>query len=132
MSVKVALITGSSRGIGLGLVKEYVLNGYKVVATARSPESATELQTFLQEHGQPKALPLDISSQSSIQSCKELVAKQGAVIDILINNAGISNKNHPGKSQCLKITQNVAFEFFNLGIFHLFCPTKIDQSGNTV
>ncbi len=98
MSVKVALITGSSRGIGLGLVKEYVLNGYKVVATARSPDTATELQAFLQEHGQPTALPLDVSSLSSIQSCKELVANQTeGVIDILVNNAGISNKNHPGK-----------------------------------
>ena len=37
------------------------------------------------------------------------------------------------KSHCLKITQNVAFEFFNFGIFHqFFCPIKIDLSANTV
>ena len=34
--------------------------------------------------------------------------------------------------QCLKITQNVELEFFNLGIFHQCCPIKIDLSGNTV
>ena len=33
---------------------------------------------------------------------------------------------------CLKITQNVTFEFFNFGIFTNFCPIKIDLSGNTV
>ena len=35
-------------------------------------------------------------------------------------------------SQCLKITQNVAFSFFNFGIFHQFCPIESDLSGNTV
>ena len=31
-----------------------------------------------------------------------------------------------------KITQNVAFRFFNFGIFNNFWPIKIDMSGNTV
>ena len=35
-------------------------------------------------------------------------------------------------AQCLKITQNVAFEFLNFGIFHNFCPIKTDLSGNSV
>ena len=35
-------------------------------------------------------------------------------------------------AQCLKIIQNVAFEFFNFGISTNFCPIKIDLSGNTV
>ena len=36
-------------------------------------------------------------------------------------------------THCLKITQNVAFEFFNFDIFFTnFCPIKIDLSGNTV
>ena len=33
---------------------------------------------------------------------------------------------------CLKIIQNVAFEFLNIGIFHQFCLLKVDLSGNTV
>ena len=35
-------------------------------------------------------------------------------------------------SQCLKITQNVAFEILILAFFINFCPNKIDLSGNTV
>ena len=38
----------------------------------------------------------------------------------------------PKIALCLKITQNVAFEFFNYGIFHQFCPIKVNLSGNTV
>ena len=35
-------------------------------------------------------------------------------------------------TQCLKITQNVAFEFWHLAFSTNFCPIKIDLSGNTV
>ena len=35
-------------------------------------------------------------------------------------------------SQCLKITQNIAYEFFNLGISINFCPIEIGLSGSTV
>ena len=35
-------------------------------------------------------------------------------------------------AHCLKITQNVAYEFLNFGIFTNFCPIKTDLSGNTV
>ena len=44
---KIALITGCSRGIGLGLVKEYVSKGYQVLATCRNPENAKALKEFL-------------------------------------------------------------------------------------
>ena len=36
------------------------------------------------------------------------------------------------QSHCLKITQNVAFDIFNFGIFHHFLSVKTDLSGNTV
>ena len=37
-----------------------------------------------------------------------------------------------GHTQCLKITQDVAFEFLNFGISTNFCPFKTDMYGNTV
>ena len=40
------LITGSNRGIGFGFVQHYAAAGWNVIATARSPESAAELQAF--------------------------------------------------------------------------------------
>ena len=37
------------------------------------------------------------------------------------------------QSQCLKITENVAYQFLNFGIFFTnFCPINIDLSGNTI
>ena len=66
---RVVLVTGASRGIGLGLVRELVrVGGYTVVATCRSPAAATTLQELLATAGQPSALPLDVTSDESIAS----------------------------------------------------------------
>lgn len=94
-SKKIALITGCSRGIGLGLVKEYSSRGFQVVATCRDPEKATDLKEFLSANGHSLPLPLDVSSLTSIQSCKDAFAKDFKKLDVLVNNAGISNKDHP-------------------------------------
>jgi len=94
-ATKIALITGCSRGVGLGLVKEYVSRGYQVVATCRNPENATALKEFLTEVGQKSAMPLDVSCKSSIEACCLAINKENKKIDLLINNAGISNKEHP-------------------------------------
>ncbi|KAK2718282.1 uncharacterized protein LOC136037680 isoform X2 [Artemia franciscana] len=93
--MKTVLITGSSRGIGLGLVKEYVKNGYKVVATCRDPETASDLKSTLAETNQPSAIALDVASDDSIFKAAEEVSKIVDSIDILINNAGVAAKNHP-------------------------------------
>ena len=69
---KIALITGCSRGIGFGLVKEYVGKGYQVLATCRNPENASALTEFLTESGQKSAISLDVSSASSIEARKTL------------------------------------------------------------
>jgi len=94
-TTKTALITGCSRGIGLGLVKEYVGRGYKVLATCRQPENATALKEFLAKNGQNTAISLDVTSTSSIEACCQSISKENQKIDLLVNNAGISNKEHP-------------------------------------
>ena len=82
-------------GIGLGLVKEYINKGFKVIATCRKPDKATELSEILAKHGQRSPLELDTSSLVSVQACKENLLKEINAIDVLVNNAGISNKDHP-------------------------------------
>ena len=89
------LITGCSRGIGLGLVKEFISKKYNVIATCRNPERSEELSTMLSSSGQNGPIACDISSDDSIEHCKEIVYKLTDQIDVLVNNAGISNKEHP-------------------------------------
>ena len=82
-------------GIGLGIVKEYINKGFRVIATCRKPDKATELSEILAKNGQRSPLELDTSSLVSVQACKENLLKEISALDVLVNNAGISNKDHP-------------------------------------
>jgi len=95
MGRKTVLITGCSRGIGLGLVKEFISKEYDVIATCRNPEKSEELSAVLSSSGQNGPIACDVSSDASIELCKEMIYKLTDQIDILVNNAGISNKEHP-------------------------------------
>eukprot|EP00095_Tigriopus_kingsejongensis_P009183 maker-scaffold145_size311916-snap-gene-2.25 protein:Tk09183 transcript:maker-scaffold145_size311916-snap-gene-2.25-mRNA-1 annotation:"short chain oxidoreductase" len=95
MGVKTALITGSSRGIGLGLVKAFHAQGYKVIATCRNPSEAVELQALVSELGLPAPIALEITQDQSIQSTFDVIKADYGTIDVLVNNAGIATSNHP-------------------------------------
>jgi NAD(P)-dependent dehydrogenase (short-subunit alcohol dehydrogenase family) len=83
------LVTGSSRGIGLELVRQYARDGYDVIATCRDPERATELRAVADAaprgSGTVAVHQLDIGSEPDL----DLLAAQleGVPIDILICNA---------------------------------------------
>lgn len=82
------LITGASRGIGLELARQYAARGARVVATCRTPATATAL---LEIAGAPRVVvePLDVTDDAQIEA---LAARlKGQSIDVLINNAGVGS-----------------------------------------
>lgn len=79
-----ALITGSSRGIGLAFCRAYLERGWEVIATCRNPEGAKELNEL---DGNLTILPLDVVSEASIAAAAASLA--GRPVDILVNNAAI-------------------------------------------
>ena len=95
-SGKVVVITGCSRGVGLGLVQEYAKRGWQVVATCRSPEKADQLKSIAQDRPDMKVFACDISTDESITACVSAIRSSGiSKVDLLINNAGVSNRDHP-------------------------------------
>ncbi|MCS6948590.1 MAG: SDR family oxidoreductase [Steroidobacteraceae bacterium] len=80
------LITGSSRGIGLEFARQYAARGYRVIATARNPAGARDLQALAARHANVRIETLDVVDPSSIAALAERL--RGEPIDILINNAG--------------------------------------------
>jgi NAD(P)-dependent dehydrogenase (short-subunit alcohol dehydrogenase family) len=80
------LITGANRGIGLALASAYVQRGDVVVATARTPASAVELQQ-LSGRGRLDIRPLDVGDPSSLTALTQDLGDRA--IDLLICNAGV-------------------------------------------
>ena len=85
---KIALITGSSRGIGNAIARELSSEGASVILTYKNNESmANDLQKELKNSMVQK---LDISSRQNIQDALKQILLKHNQIDILINNAGIN------------------------------------------
>lgn len=85
------LITGSSRGIGLELARQYAGMGWGVIATARSPERADDLQALAAANPNVIVERLDVTDFAEMEALAERYS--GVPIDVLINNAGILGGN---------------------------------------
>jgi len=78
------LVTGASRGIGLGLVRQYAAAGWSVLATCRNPAGAHALRGV---KGDVTVEMLDVEDRPSIEGLAKKLA--GTTVDVLVNNAGI-------------------------------------------
>jgi gluconate 5-dehydrogenase len=87
---QVALVTGSSRGIGLALAKALAEAGAKVVLAARNGATLATAQAEIEASGgRCSTLVMDVADAASrSQAFAELHAREGR-LDILVNNAGI-------------------------------------------
>jgi len=92
---KIVLVTGANRGLGLGLVEHFLKRGATVVGGCRTPDKADALKSLLQMNEDSFMVQLDLgSAESAIAAAAQVEARLG-VIDILLNNAGITSPNHP-------------------------------------
>ncbi len=91
---KVVLVTGASRGIGKNIAYNLALDGYKVVANYNNSEDkAKELKEELIEKGiDIDIYKADVSVSSEVKNMFEYVHEKYGKLDVLINNAGISEE----------------------------------------
>lgn len=89
---KIAIITGASKGIGREIAKELAKEGVQVVANYnKSLEEAKQLQAELEkENINIDIVKADVSKREEAKSLVEYALKKYGKIDVLINNAGIS------------------------------------------
>src|SRR5947208_15462441 len=79
---KIALVTGASSGIGEATAERLATAGYKVYGTSRRAAKASERSFEL--------LPLDVTSDESVEATIREVLRAEGRIDLLVNNAGFS------------------------------------------
>lgn len=88
---KVAVITGASRGLGLGMAKAIAGAGGKVVLASRDAKAlAAAADEIKCDSCQAFPIPTDITSEKDIDYLIQQVIEQLGHVDILINNAGIN------------------------------------------
>lgn len=92
--MKTVVITGGTRGLGKALVYAYAKEGHTVIFNYHSSRNHAEkiIEDITQKYGiRSKAYACDVSNADDVaRFCKEVVSEFNS-IDILINNAGITN-----------------------------------------
>ena len=93
----VALVSGANQGIGLQIAKDLVAHGFAVLVGSRNLERG---EAAAKEVGPGAyALQLDVTNQASISAAAQRVRKEFGRLDVLMQNAAISNtRKLPGQS----------------------------------
>ncbi|MGE5179475.1 MAG: SDR family oxidoreductase [Bacteroidota bacterium] len=84
---RLALVTGSSRGIGLETARQLAARGYGVVVTGRTERAASSAARKIGASAFPRAL--DVADEGSIAALASWLAHEHGRLDVLVNNAGI-------------------------------------------
>src|SRR5256714_1304417 len=91
---KIALVTGTSRGLGQYLARALAHAGADLVITSRDPDALKSFQSEMESLGR-KALPLglDVRDHDSIQAMVQAAVAHYGKIDLLVNNAACNVRN---------------------------------------
>lgn len=90
MNGKVVLITGSSRGLGLVLAREFAKRGAKVAICARSEDELRRAEADLKKRGASVlAVKCDVTVESEVEELIQRTRDHFGRIDVLVNNAGL-------------------------------------------
>jgi NADP-dependent 3-hydroxy acid dehydrogenase YdfG len=79
---RVVLITGATSGFGQATAAGLSAHGFQVFGTSRAPLDHPV--------GSYELLPLDVGSETSVQTCVETILQRTGRIDLLVNNAGFA------------------------------------------
>jgi len=121
---KTAIITGASRGIGMGIAKIFAAHGANVAFTYASSEApALALEEELTQLGvKAKAYKSDASKFEQAEALVTAVVADFGTIDILINNAGVTKDN-----LLMRMTEEDFDAVMEINLKSVFNMTKATQ-----
>ena len=87
--LKVAIVTGSSSGIGYAASLLLARNGFHTYASMRNIEKSADIQEIVNKERLPlQVIQLDVNDDVSIRNSIKMVERENERIDVLVNNAG--------------------------------------------
>src|SRR2546422_1914906 len=88
-SKAVAVVTGSSSGIGHETALTLARNGFVTYATMRNPSKAAEIQSIASKESLPIVVKqLDVTKDESVRNAIQQIVSEAGRIDVVVNNAG--------------------------------------------
>src|SRR3954453_4804212 len=89
---KSVLITGANKSIGFETARQLLQQGYYVYLGSRNEENGIKAVNDLKAEGlhNVEAVQLDVTDQQSVDAARARIGQKTDVLDVLINNAGIS------------------------------------------
>ena len=87
----VAVVTGSSRGIGKGIAEELLKKGFDVILTARNKTAQVD-ELSEKYQGKVNFVSVDISDEEDVKKLVSFAEEKFGKIDLLVNNAGVAPK----------------------------------------
>ncbi len=113
---KVAVVTGATKGIGLGCAREYIKEGAKVVLTGRSVDlGEAAAREITSDGGEAIFVPCDVSNSTQVKSLIEKTVDHFGKLDIMLSNAGTN-----GKAEFLDVTEEDWDRIINTNLKGIF------------
>ncbi len=134
---KIALVTGSSSGIGLLTAVELALNGHRVVATMRNLETRGRLEEAAHKAGVRDRLDLrrlDITEFDSLPGVVDAIVRDHGRVDVLVNNAGFSTAGFAEDMTLDELRHQLETNFFgNVAMTKAVLPVmRAQKSGHII
>ena len=116
---RVALITGAAAGFGEAMARKFVEEGASVVLADLSGDAANRIATELGSNA--VACQVDVSSKEDTERMIELACQQFGKLNILVNNAGFSNRNCPME----EVDEETFDRIFNVNAKAIYFAVKL-------
>ena len=120
--MKTVLITGANKSIGFETARQLLQQGYYVYLGCRDKEKGSQAVNQLISEGldQVEPIEIDVNNNESIKAAREVLGQKINVLDVLINNAGISGT----MDSALEVDITVLREVFDTNFFGVIEVTK--------
>jgi NAD(P)-dependent dehydrogenase (short-subunit alcohol dehydrogenase family) len=122
---KVALITGSNRGIGFETARQLGQQGITVIVTGRTAREAADTARKLQQEGlDASGVTLDVTKADDRIAVASYISSHFGKLDILVNNAGVGPSDGLIGKRTIEASQEELERVFNVNLFSLVAITR--------